>query len=474
MDKFKEDFIDFLLDTNSLKVGGDFTLKSKRLSPYFVNVGDFSDGNSVGVLGKAYASAIKSEGLDCDILFGPSYKGIPLAVTTAIALAQQGVNVGFTFDRKEAKDHGEVTNKSDLQKAILVGKKIQDGANVIMLDDVFTTGDTKYETIDLINKMANNVNYKGVVIAVDRQEAGINDASAIGEFVEKTGIPVPAIVTTSEIYEHLKTKPELDQTAIDRIALYLRVYGTDAAREHISKFLNPAYQRIIKQNRSVIPACDVEVIEHFEEIVKQTHDLKDISAYKIGFELGLYYGLPAIVKVARKYTDKPLIYDHQKAGSDIPDTGKNFARVMKKSGIDTVILFPQAGPETEKSWIYHALDYGLNVIVGGRMTHPAYAQSEGGFISDEGAMRMYRIAARAGVNNFVVPGNKPDVIREVKEMVEAEGVNPTFYAPGFVAQGGKIEDTTKVAGDKWHAIVGRGITEAKDIRKAAEELTSKL
>ena len=87
---------------------------------------------------------------------------------------------------------------------------------------------------------------------------------------------------------------------------------------------------------------------------------------------------------------------------------------------------------------------------------------------------MYRIAARAGINNFVVPGNKPDVIKQVKELVEAEGVSPVFYAPGFVAQGGKIEDATKVAGERWHAIVGRGIYQAKDMKKAAEEYTSKL
>jgi orotidine-5'-phosphate decarboxylase len=254
------------------------------------------------------------------------------------------------------------------------------------------------------------------------------------------------------------------------VSTYLRVYGTESAR----KALRKDEKRIIGRDRSVIPACDVETIEEFEKLVQSTADVDGIGGYKIGFELGLGYALEKVVETARKHTKKPLIYDHQKAGTDIPDTGKNFAKVCKKAGLDAVIFFPQAGPETERAWIYHALDSGLSVIVGGRMTHPAYSQSEGGFISDEGALEMYRIAARAGINSFVVPGNKPDVIKTVREMVEAEGVEPSFFAPGFVAQGGKIDDATKVAGDRWHAIVGRGIYHAADMKAAAIEHTSKL
>ena len=184
--------------------------------------------------------------------------------------------------------------------------------------------------------------------------------------------------------------------------------------------------------------------------------------------------MPRVVEIVKKYTNKPIIYDHQKAGTDIPDTGKNFARTMKKAGVDAVIFFPQAGPETERAWIYHALDYGLKVIVGGRMTHPAYAVSEGGFITDEGALEIYRIAARIGINNFVVPGNKPEVIKQIKEVIEAEGVSPVFYAPGFIAQGGNISDAAKVAGEKFHGIVGRGIYAAPDMRAAALEHTSQI
>ncbi|MCK4247944.1 MAG: orotidine 5-phosphate decarboxylase, partial [Methanomicrobia archaeon] len=133
--------------------------------------------------------------------------------------------------------------------------------------------------------------------------------------------------------------------------------------------------RIIKRDRSVIPACDVP-LELYERIVRETADIEGIGGYKVGFFLGLDYGLPKIVEIARKYTDKPVIYDHQKAGTDIPDMGGKFAKICKKAGVDAVILFPQSGPETEKAWIEAAKEEGLGIIVGGLMTHPKYKKSE--------------------------------------------------------------------------------------------------
>ena len=233
-------------------------------------------------------------------------------------------------------------------------------------------------------------------------------------------------------------------------------------------------QKIINLDRSIVPACDVQTLEELEDLVKNTYDIENIGGYKIGFDLGLGFGLSEVVKVIRKYSKKPVIYDHQKAGTDIPDTGKNFAQVCKRGGVDCVIFFPQAGPETERAWIYHALNEGLSIMVGGRMTHTAYAQSEGGFISDEGALEIYRIAAKAGINNFVVPGNKLEVIEEVKKVIEKENVSPIFYSPGFIAQGGKLSDTAKVAGNLFHPIVGRGIYLAKDKKSAALEVCSLL
>jgi len=230
---------------------------------------------------------------------------------------------------------------------------------------------------------------------------------------------------------------------------------------------------IIKQKRSIIPACDVS-LKVYEEIVKETAGIDGVGAYKVGFQLGLLYGLPKVVKIARKYSDKPVIYDHQKAGTDIPDTGKNFAETLASAGVDAVILFPQAGPETERAWIQAAQQEGLGVIVGGWMTHAKYVASEGGYLLDAAVFDIYRNAAREGVSDYVVPGNKPDIIAKIRALLEGEGVKPVFYAPGFVAQGGAISDAAKAAGERWHAIVGRGIYATDDIRAAATNLTRML
>ncbi|MAG18166.1 MAG: hypothetical protein CL944_01695 [Candidatus Diapherotrites archaeon] len=230
----------------------------------------------------------------------------------------------------------------------------------------------------------------------------------------------------------------------------------------------------IKMNKSIVPACDFDSIEEFENLVKETANVKGIGAYKIGFELGLKYGLPKVVDVARKHTDKPIIYDHQKAATDVPFTGEKFAKVCKEAGIDTVILFPQAGPETEIAWIRACLKEKLGVIVGGEMTHPGYLESENGFLRDDAPLKMYEVAIQQGVTEFVVPGNKPEKIRKYREFFDSKKIDAVLYSPGLVAQGGSISDSGKAAGSKWHAIVGRGIYQAKDKKKAAEELSSQL
>lgn len=133
--------------------------------------------------------------------------------------------------------------------------------------------------------------------------------------------------------------------------------------------------KIIQRKNSIIPACDVQ-LDLYEKIVKDTAGIDGVGAYKVGFELGLKHGLPKVVELAREYTNKPIIYDHQKAGTDILATGKNFARTVKNADVDAVILFPQSGPETEKAWIEAAFERDLDVIIGGLMTHPKYVRSE--------------------------------------------------------------------------------------------------
>ncbi len=233
-------------------------------------------------------------------------------------------------------------------------------------------------------------------------------------------------------------------------------------------------KKIIEADRSIIPACDIADLKKFEHLVKETADVKGIGAYKIGFQLALRYGLPKLVKTARKFIEAPLIYDHQKAATDIPDVAEKFAVVCKNAGVDAVIFFPLSGPETEKAFIQAAQKAGLGVIVGGEMTHAAFLQNDNGFILSEAPKRMYEIAAQLGVQDFVVPGNKPEKIAFYKQFLESKGAKPVLYSPGLVAQGGEISESAKAAGSSWHAIVGRALYEAPDMKKAAKELCKKL
>jgi len=229
---------------------------------------------------------------------------------------------------------------------------------------------------------------------------------------------------------------------------------------------------MIKLQKSIIPACDVPSLEHLRKLVEETHDVKGIGAYKIGFELVLRYGLKEVIRVIREISTHPIIYDHQKAGTDIPDTAEKFIDACK--GVNAVIIFPQAGPNTEEAYIKAAKKANMNVIVGGEMTHQGYLAEDNGFINDDMPVRVYEIAANLGIKDFVVPGNKPEKIKEYKELFEAMGVKPIFYSPGLVRQGGSISQGAKAAGDNWHAIIGRGLYEAKDINKAAKEFCKEI
>ena len=228
---------------------------------------------------------------------------------------------------------------------------------------------------------------------------------------------------------------------------------------------------IIKLKKSIIPSCDVDSLEKLSRLVIATCSVKGVGAYKIGFELVIPFGMAKVVKTIRKITKLPIIYDHQKAGTDIPDTGEKFMKACKN--VDAVILFPQAGPETEIAWIKAAQQSKMNIIVGGEMTHQAYLKEAGGFIDDNAPKRMYEIAASMGITDFVIPGNKPEKSMEYVKIIKNKIKNPVFYSPGLIPQGGCITDLAKKL-DSWHAIIGRAIYEAKDMRKAAEEFAKEL
>ena len=211
MEQYQKDFVDFTLETGVLKFG-EFTLKSGRISPYFFNAGLFNTGSHLSQLGNFYAQAIEASNLQFDVLFGPAYKGIPLATATAIALNDNfNRNVPYSFNRKEAKDHGEGGS--------IVGHPLE--GDILIIDDVITAGTAIREAQDIIN--ANGANTKGVIVALDRQEKGKGDLSAIQEVEQIFGIRVLSIINLSHIIDYLKASKNED--VVSRIESYRSQYG---------------------------------------------------------------------------------------------------------------------------------------------------------------------------------------------------------------------------------------------------------
>ncbi len=207
---YQKDFISYALDSGVLRFG-EFQLKSGRTSPYFFNTGLFNTGLQLGKLGQFYAQALIQSGIAVDILYGPAYKGIPLVSATAIAYAQlTNEDIPFAFNRKEAKDHGE--------GGVLVGAPLQ--GKVIILDDVITAGTSVRESIEIINKAG--AVPAGVLIALDRQEKGQNNNSAIQEVEQQFGIPVVSIISLANIVDYL-TANASDQ--VNNIKEYQQIYG---------------------------------------------------------------------------------------------------------------------------------------------------------------------------------------------------------------------------------------------------------
>ena len=222
MEQYKQEFIEFMVDSKVLKFG-DFTLKSGRKSPFFMNAGDYVTGSQLRKLGEYYAKAIHDTyGDDFDVLFGPAYKGIPLAVATAMAYSElYGKDVKYCCNRKEVKDHGDV--------GILLGYKLQDGDRVIMIEDVTTSGKSMEETVPIVRAQA-NVEIKGLIVSLNRMERGQGEKCALDEVADLYGFPTAAIVNMAEVTEHLYNKPYKGEVIIDdtlkaSIDAYYEQYG---------------------------------------------------------------------------------------------------------------------------------------------------------------------------------------------------------------------------------------------------------
>jgi orotate phosphoribosyltransferase len=219
MQQYQRDFIQLALDHQVLCFG-DYTLKSGRRSPYFFNAGRFHTGAALAALGRAYAEAIITAGVEFDVIFGPAYKGIPLGAVTAVALAQKGMDKPFCYNRKEAKDHGE---GGTLVGAPLLGK-------VLIIDDVITAGTAVREVMQIIQDQG--AEPAGVVIGLNRQEKAGDDCelSAIQQVEQQYNIPVISIVQLEHIIAYLQGAPESAET-LQRIVDYRRRYGVEQTNQ---------------------------------------------------------------------------------------------------------------------------------------------------------------------------------------------------------------------------------------------------
>ena len=223
MEAYKKEFIEFLVVSDVLKFG-DFTLKSGRKSPFFMNAGAYVTGSQLKKLGEYYAKAIhENYGDDFDVLFGPAYKGIPLSVVTAIAYSElYGKEIRYCSNRKEAKDHGDA--------GILLGSKIKDGDKVVIIEDVTTSGKSIEETFPIIRAQG-DVEIKGLMVSLNRMERGLtSNASALDEIQSKYGFPANAIVSMADVVECLynkecKGKVLIDDTLKSAIDAYYEEYG---------------------------------------------------------------------------------------------------------------------------------------------------------------------------------------------------------------------------------------------------------
>ena len=222
MEQYKQEFIEFMVESQVLKFG-DFTLKSGRKSPFFMNAGAYVTGTQLRRLGEYYAKAIHDNfGLDFDVLFGPAYKGIPLSVATSMAISElYGKDVRYCSNRKEVKDHGDT--------GILLGSKLKDGDRVVMIEDVTTSGKAIEETYPILKSQA-DVEIKGLIVSLNRMERGKSEKSALEEVKDLYGFPTAAIVNMAEVTEYLYNRECQGQIVINddikaAIDAYYAQYG---------------------------------------------------------------------------------------------------------------------------------------------------------------------------------------------------------------------------------------------------------
>lgn len=355
----KREFIRFLVDSGCLKFG-DFQLKSGDRSPFFVNLGRADSGAKLDVLGRALADAVQAAFPEATLLFGPAYKGIALAVAAAAsAWYRQGKDLRFFYDRKEAKAHGERGSTS----GICLSRRGRG-------DDHHRRATAERRSRRRRRSKPRSTRPAGIVVAVDRRRRTTPLPVGLP--------PVRAVIDLGDLCDYLE---ETRRGPFAGAAALLRRRIAMAAKEY-----------------RIIPALDTVDLPLRCGWCARVAGANPSAGFKLGFGLGLGHGLPETVRRIREWTDKPLIYDHQKAATDIPDTGALFGDVMKMAG-DQRGDFVSAHGAAHAGGV-DARDAGAadeSVIVGAVMTHPAYLVSEGGFYRRRGGGGDHRQAAVLGV-----------------------------------------------------------------------------
>jgi orotidine-5'-phosphate decarboxylase len=235
--------------------------------------------------------------------------------------------------------------------------------------------------------------------------------------------------------------------------------------------LAPLHDLRLAVSHGVVVALDVESLDDMRRVVERTTRVEGIVGYKVGLTAALRLGLPGAVKHLRAVTDLPLIYDHQKAGPDVPDMAAKFAATCKEAGVDGVVLFPIAGPRAVTEFAGHAYQQRLCPIVGGDLPFPDYNAAGGGYVIDDALDKIFHQAIEVGVDHFVIPGNTPAKVKHHARWLVEKLESPALFVPGIGALGGSIADCCAAAPRcRVYGVIGRAIYGAPDPREAARVL----
>lgn len=227
--------------------------------------------------------------------------------------------------------------------------------------------------------------------------------------------------------------------------------------------------------QGIIFSADIDTIEDVQFFTDICADYDELKGIKIGVTLALRYGLRNVVKKVREIKNLQIIYDHQKAGTDIPAMGKEFAKICRDAEVDAIIIFPHAGPKTLEAFIVAAIEHRIEPIVGLVMTHPEFLLSEGGFIVDDAPNRILRIADKKGVKSFILPGTKLEIVKKYCSELSNKTEPVNIYMPGIGTQGGNLTSAFQAVGNNNpYAIVGSLIYNSKNPRGTIEELINQM